>query len=78
MGNNQALQVGAEALSGIVGGLLAAVLVKLSLIVMAAIAILAAVLLKFHSGTKTPHDASAGQPWNALEVESANVDSTAD
>jgi DHA1 family tetracycline resistance protein-like MFS transporter len=78
MGNNQALQVGAEALSGIVGGLLAAVLVKLSLIVMAAIAILAAVLLKFHSRTKTPHDASAGQPWNALEVESANVDSTAD
>jgi DHA1 family tetracycline resistance protein-like MFS transporter len=56
MGNNQALQVGAEALSGIVGGLLAAVVVKLSLIVMAAIAILAAVLLKFHSEAERPRD----------------------
>lgn len=49
MGNNQALQVGAEALSGIVGGLLAAVMIKLSLIVMAAIAIAAALLLRFRS-----------------------------
>jgi len=46
MGNNQALQVGAEALSGLIGGLLAAIVVKLSLIVFAAIAMLAAVLLK--------------------------------
>jgi predicted MFS family arabinose efflux permease len=52
MGNNQALQVGAEALSGIIGGLLAAVMMKLSLIVLAAIAILAALLLKFHSKTE--------------------------
>jgi predicted MFS family arabinose efflux permease len=49
MGNNQALQVGAEALSGIIGGLLAALMVKLSLIVFGAIAIAAAVLMKMHS-----------------------------
>ncbi len=47
MGNNQALQVGAEALSGLVGGLLAAILIKLSLVVLGATAILAALLLEF-------------------------------
>lgn len=52
MGNNQALQVGAEALSGIIGGMLAAVTMKLSLIVLAAIAILAALLLRFRSKTE--------------------------
>ena len=52
MGNNQALQVGAEALSGIVGGLLAAIMIKLSLIVMALIAVAAAVSLKFRSKTE--------------------------
>ncbi len=52
MGNNQALQVGAEALSGLVGGLLAAIFVKLSLIVLGAVAILAALLLKTHRGTE--------------------------
>jgi hypothetical protein len=52
MGNNQALQVGAEALSGIVGGLLAAIMVKLSLIVMATIAVVAALALKFRSRTE--------------------------
>jgi MFS family permease len=45
MGNNQSLQVGAEALSGLVGGLLAAVFVKLPLLVLAATAIVAAVVL---------------------------------
>jgi MFS family permease len=45
MGNNQALQVGAESLSGLLGGLLAAVMVKLSLIVLGAIAIIGALLL---------------------------------
>ncbi len=45
MGNNQALQVGAESLSGILGGLLAAVMVKLSLIALGAVAIAAAGLL---------------------------------
>jgi MFS family permease len=49
MGNNQALQVGAESLSGLMGGLLAAVMVKLSLVVMALIAITAALFLKFRS-----------------------------
>jgi predicted MFS family arabinose efflux permease len=53
MGNNQALQVGAESLSGLLGGLLAAVMVKLSLVVMALIAIAAALFLKFHSKTQT-------------------------
>jgi DHA1 family tetracycline resistance protein-like MFS transporter len=45
MGNNQALQVGAEALSGLLGGVLAAVMVKLPLIVLAGVAIVAAGLL---------------------------------
>ncbi len=49
MGNNQALQVGAEALSGVIGGLLAAIFVKLSLIVLGAVAVLAAVLLHLQS-----------------------------
>jgi len=51
MGNNQALQVGAEALSGVVGGLLAAIVVKLSLIVLGAVAIVAALALKLHSSS---------------------------
>jgi MFS family permease len=45
MGNNQALQVGAESLSGLLGGLLAAIMVKLSLIVLGAVAIAAAGVL---------------------------------
>src|SRR5579885_3340175 len=45
MGNNQALQVGAEALSGLAGGLLAAIAVKLSLVALGAVAIVAATLL---------------------------------
>ena len=45
MGNNQALQVGAEALSGLVGGLVAAVMVKLSLIVLGIVAIAGAATL---------------------------------
>ena len=48
MGNNQALQVGAEALSGVIGGLLAAIVVKLSLIVLGGVAMLAALLLHLH------------------------------
>jgi DHA1 family tetracycline resistance protein-like MFS transporter len=60
MGNNQALQVGAEALSGIVGGLLAAVFVKLSLIVLGAVAIVAALLLRGHNAAPPP--ATGRQP----------------
>jgi predicted MFS family arabinose efflux permease len=56
MGNNQALQVGAEALSGVVGGLLAAILVKLSLIVLGAVAILAAVLLQVSAQATSSHE----------------------
>ncbi len=47
MGNNQALQVGAEALSGLVGGLAAALMVELPLILLASLAIAAAMILKF-------------------------------
>ncbi len=43
LGNNQAIQVGAEALSGLAAGLLAAVVVKLPLLVLGTIAIVAAV-----------------------------------
>lgn len=45
LGNNQSLQVGAEALSGVVSGILAGYIVKLPLLVWAAIAILAGVTL---------------------------------
>jgi DHA1 family tetracycline resistance protein-like MFS transporter len=45
MGNNQALQVGAEALSGLIGGALAMLAVKLSLVAFGGIAVLAALLL---------------------------------
>ena len=45
MGNNQALQVGAEALSGLLGGLLAMVAVKLSLVAFGGAALTAALLL---------------------------------
>lgn len=45
MGNNQSLQVGAEALSGLLGGLLAAIVVKLPLLVLALVAIVAAGVL---------------------------------
>ena len=45
MGNNQAIQVGAEALSGLAAGLLAALLVKLPLIVLGAVSILAGILV---------------------------------
>ena len=52
MGNNQALQVGAEALSGLVGGLAAAFFVELPLILLGLVAMSAALLLKFHE----PHE----------------------
>ena len=45
MGNNQSVLVGAEALSGLIGGLLAAIMVKLSLVALGVIAILSALLL---------------------------------
>jgi MFS family permease len=45
MGNNQALQVGAEALSGLVGGVAAAAFVELPLILLGLLAVVAALLL---------------------------------
>ena len=54
MGNNQALQVGAESLSGIIGGLLAAVMVKLSLIALGVVAVVAAAVLVLIRGLGGP------------------------
>jgi DHA1 family tetracycline resistance protein-like MFS transporter len=45
MGNNQALQVAGEALSGLAAGLLAAIVVKLPLLVLGAISVVAAILV---------------------------------
>jgi DHA1 family tetracycline resistance protein-like MFS transporter len=45
LGNNQSLQVGAEALSGFAAGLLAALVIELPLIALAGVAVFAAVLL---------------------------------
>ena len=45
LGNNQALQVGAEALSGLVAGLLAAIMIKLPMLVLGGISLLAAALV---------------------------------
>jgi DHA1 family tetracycline resistance protein-like MFS transporter len=53
MGNNQALQVGAEAFSGVLGGAVAAIMVKLSLIVLGGIAIAAAACLPFIRTSRT-------------------------
>jgi MFS family permease len=53
MGNNQALQVGAEALSGFLGGLAAALMVELPLILLGLLAITAAMFLKFGTGRGT-------------------------
>jgi MFS family permease len=54
MGNNQSLQVGAEALSGAFGGLLAAILVALPLIVLAVFGIVAAGLLAWFTRGAEP------------------------
>lgn len=53
MGNNQSLQVGAEAISAILGGLLAAVFVKISLIAFGFLAIAGACLLLFFQTRKS-------------------------
>src|ERR1700722_1956360 len=54
MGNNQALQVGAEALSGLVGGLAAALFVELPLILLGLLAMTAALLLKHETISAEP------------------------
>lgn len=58
MGNNQALQVGAESLSGIIGGLLAAVMVTLSLITLGVVAVVAAAVLVLVRGLGGPRRAA--------------------
>jgi DHA1 family tetracycline resistance protein-like MFS transporter len=45
IGNNQSIQVGAESLSGLAGGALAAIVIKLPLVVFAATAVLGSLLL---------------------------------
>jgi MFS family permease len=59
MGNNQALQVGAEALSGLVGGLAAALFVELPLILLGLLAMTAGLLLKFQVSQATADRSSA-------------------
>jgi MFS family permease len=54
MGNNQSLQVAAEAFSGVLGGMLAAIIVPLPLIVLGAVAIATAGFLIFVDRWRTP------------------------
>jgi DHA1 family tetracycline resistance protein-like MFS transporter len=56
LGSNQSLQVGAEALAGLAGGLLAAIATGLPLIAMAALALIASLLL---SAAGRPHAGAA-------------------
>jgi DHA1 family tetracycline resistance protein-like MFS transporter len=58
LGNNQGLQVGAEALAGLAGGALAAIVVKLPILVWAGVALAAVALLTLTAGR---HPAGAPQ-----------------
>ncbi len=58
LGNNQSLQVGAEALSGLAAGLLAAIAFKLPLIALAGVAMLAALILAAVGRGKTDENES--------------------
>jgi MFS family permease len=62
LGNNQGLQVGAEALAGLAGGALAAIVVKLPILVWAGIALAAVALLTL---------TTARQPAGAAQEEAA-------
>lgn len=62
LGNNQGLQVGAEALAGLAGGALAAIVVKLPILVWAAVALAAVALLTL---------TAARQPVGAPQEEAA-------
>jgi MFS family permease len=72
MGNNQSMQVGAEALTGLAGGALAALLVKLPLLVFAGAAVVGSALLlrlrRSPSGTFAP-----GTPVNGHREPEHNV-----
>ena len=54
MGNNQAMQVGAESISGLAGGALAALLIKLPLVVFAGVAIVGGLTLLHLQSTPGP------------------------
>jgi len=59
LGNNQALQVFAESLSGLIGGLVAAVMVKASLLTMAAFVFAGVALLLFSISKKRAQETEA-------------------
>jgi MFS family permease len=59
LGNNQSLQVGAEALSGLAGGALAAIVVKLPLLVFAGVAIVGSLVLAVTRTGRNPAEADA-------------------
>jgi DHA1 family tetracycline resistance protein-like MFS transporter len=61
LGNNQGLQVGAEALAGLAGGALAAIVVKLPILVWAGVAIAAVALLTLTVG-RQPAGSSPEEP----------------
>lgn len=60
LGNNQSLQFGAESFSGLVAGFLAAALVPLPLIVLAAVALIGAGLLKLQEPRTDPTSVRSG------------------
>jgi MFS family permease len=55
MGNNQSMQVGAESLSGLVGGALAAIVITLPLLVFAGAAVAGSLLLASLARRKSPN-----------------------
>ena len=68
MGNNQSMQVGAESLSGLAGGALAAILIALPLLVFAGVAVAGSLLLANLARRRSPTptisvlDADFGSP----------------
>jgi DHA1 family tetracycline resistance protein-like MFS transporter len=62
MGNNQSLQVGAESISGFLGGVLAAAAIKLPLLVFAGAAIIGGLALTRVNPAPAPDPATRGAP----------------
>ena len=60
MGNNQSLQVGAESVSGLVGGVLAAAAIKLPLLVFAGAAVIGGLALSRIHPAAAPDPATQG------------------
>jgi MFS family permease len=70
MGNNQSIQVGAESISGLVGGALAALLIELPLLVFAGVAIAGSLMLASVSRRRRVERltlTSAGDPGAPLQ-----------